>query len=183
MNDKPDNQDATRMGDRDLTVFANRNLNYYPCTYSYANMNGAGNANIYTNINHAGQNQAWHFIYFGYSKAQARAYFATFLRSGVLSYNVPNAKHYFAERFFFVLRNTKYANFVGQMALINVVLGKDAFKVSDQDYFADNDVFNYEAGRKSFLGSAGPVNSGSGSSLLDAPTSGDSPFTKELTLE
>jgi hypothetical protein len=68
MNNKPDNQDAGRHGDRDLTVFANKNLNYYPCTYTYTNMVAAGNANLYTNINHQGTNQAWHFIYMGYSK-------------------------------------------------------------------------------------------------------------------
>ena len=56
MNNKPDNTDASKHGDRDLTIFANRNLNYYPCTYSYANMNAGGNTNIYQAINHAGIN-------------------------------------------------------------------------------------------------------------------------------
>jgi hypothetical protein len=107
-------------------------------------MNAAGNANIYTNINHAGLIQAWHFIYFGYSKAQKRAYFTTFLRSGVLNYNVPNANHYYAEKFFFVLRDARYANYQGQLALVNVVLGKNAFKVSADDYLSDNDVFKYD---------------------------------------
>jgi len=39
-----------------------------------------------------------------------------------------------------------------------VVLGKGAFKVSDKDYFADNDVFNYDAGNKKYGASATPIN-------------------------
>lgn len=69
-NNKPDNQDASRLGDRTLTIFDNPNQNYYPCTYHYANMNGAGEANRATAVLHGPLNTQWHFIYFGYSKAQ-----------------------------------------------------------------------------------------------------------------
>jgi len=38
INNKPDNQDASRLGDRTLCTFLHPNLNYYPATYHYTNM-------------------------------------------------------------------------------------------------------------------------------------------------
>jgi hypothetical protein len=45
MNNKPDNQDYQRLGDRALAVWANKAGFYHFPTYAYTNMNGAGNAN------------------------------------------------------------------------------------------------------------------------------------------
>jgi hypothetical protein len=53
MNNKPDNQDAGRLGDRTITLFDNPNLNYYPATYHYTNMNMAGDPNRYQAVPHA----------------------------------------------------------------------------------------------------------------------------------
>ena len=37
-NNKPDNSDASKLGDRTLSMFMHPNLNYYPATYHYVNM-------------------------------------------------------------------------------------------------------------------------------------------------
>ena len=45
INNKPENQDASRLGDRTLALWANPNQHYYPATYSYVNMNMGGDGN------------------------------------------------------------------------------------------------------------------------------------------
>ena len=45
MNNKPDNQDASRLGDRTLALFTHSNNHYYPATYHYANMVMGGEPN------------------------------------------------------------------------------------------------------------------------------------------
>jgi len=74
INNKPDNQDASRLGDRTLSVFLHPNLNYYPATYHYSNMQMGGDANRNDAIAHNGQNVQWHFVYFGYSRTTRRAF-------------------------------------------------------------------------------------------------------------
>jgi hypothetical protein len=74
INNKPDNSDASKLGDRTLTVFANRAQFYHATTYSYANMVAGGNPNVNQNAPHDGLNQQWHFIYYGYSKILSRGF-------------------------------------------------------------------------------------------------------------
>jgi len=76
-------------------------------------MNGAGNANQVLNLQHQGSIAAWHFIYFGYSKAQRRAYVNLVLRTGAQQIDYTNTNHYWAEKFFFVLRDARYPNYNG----------------------------------------------------------------------
>lgn len=46
-----DYENISKLGDRDMCVWAHAfNGNYYPATYSYSDLNGAGNKNIYTAI-------------------------------------------------------------------------------------------------------------------------------------
>ena len=68
INNKPDNQDASRLGDRTLALFLHPNLNYYPATYHYANLNMGGEPNRWTSVAHNGAYSDWHFVYFGYSR-------------------------------------------------------------------------------------------------------------------
>jgi hypothetical protein len=75
MNNKPDNKDASLLGDRTLALFLHPNQNYYPATYHYANTNMGGDANRWTNVPHNSQNVNWHFTYFGYSKTLSQGYF------------------------------------------------------------------------------------------------------------
>lgn len=47
-------------------------------------MNGGGNANAWQNMPaHANFNSAWHYIYFGYSRPDNRAFAFVRLRTGV----------------------------------------------------------------------------------------------------
>jgi hypothetical protein len=73
MNDENINRNADLLGDRDLTVFLGKG-NYAFATYTYTNMNGAGNANVYKNIAYQSELTKWHFIYMGYSKKESRAF-------------------------------------------------------------------------------------------------------------
>jgi hypothetical protein len=50
INNKPDNQDASRLGDRTLAVFFHPNMHYYPATYHYVNMNMGGDANRWDSV-------------------------------------------------------------------------------------------------------------------------------------
>lgn len=43
-------------------------------TYSYVNMNGAGNANLVQNIVHKDRHTEWFFVYYGYTKTDRTAY-------------------------------------------------------------------------------------------------------------
>jgi hypothetical protein len=178
-NDKPDNQDASRLGDRTLTIFANNGQFYHCPTYTYVNMNAGGNANSVQNLAHQGLNVQWHFVYFGYSKSEKRAFVNVVLKSGALQLNYPNHNHYWTEKFFFVLRDARYPNFSGQLSLVNVNLGKGAFKAA-ADHNADNDIFGYGAGSKKFQGTTQPLNINSGNDAINAATDKASPFTKEV---
>lgn len=62
----------------------------------------------------------------------------------------PKSNHYWTEKFWFVLRDARYNNFLGSLALINVNLGKDSFRAS-ADYTHPADIFNYANGAKRFF--------------------------------
>lgn len=134
MNSKADNQDYQRMGDRVLTVFANK-ANFYHCpTYKYVNMNAAGDANVVQNQQHDGLIQAWHYVYFGYSRTAKRAFVFIQFKNGVKTLDYPNVNHYLTERFFFVQRDARYQNYNGQIALQQVILGNGAFKAATDNH-------------------------------------------------
>lgn len=67
------NQNANYLGDRDLTLFKHSTY-YHVTTYNYANLNGAGDANVVYNVEHGMLHEQWHFIYYGYSKALKKTY-------------------------------------------------------------------------------------------------------------
>lgn len=59
------------LGDRTLTAWIGTEAGgivHLP-TYTYTNMNGAGNANYFKNIAHKDRHQRWFFIYYGYNRA------------------------------------------------------------------------------------------------------------------
>jgi hypothetical protein len=74
MNNKADNQDASRFGDRTLSAWLNNGGFYHFPTYTYTDMNAGGNTNSVQNMPHDNLHQAWHFIYYGYSKTEKRAF-------------------------------------------------------------------------------------------------------------
>jgi hypothetical protein len=145
-------------------------------------MNGAGDANINQNMVHQGYNQDWHFVYFGYSKAEQRAFAWISWRNGVQKLDFPKARHYWSEKFYFLLKDARYQFYSGQVALVNVILGKGAFRVAE-DYGGDPDIFNFKSGSDKFKGTVAPIVSNSGKDTLKAPVNGDAPLTKEHTLD
>jgi hypothetical protein len=90
-------------------------------------MNGAGDGNRYNSVSHGGQNTQWHYIYLGYSKIAKRAYFNLALKSQTFTLDFPNTQHYWAEKFYFLFKDSRYSFWNGQIAYTNVVLGKGAF--------------------------------------------------------
>lgn len=51
-------------------------------TYSYSNLNnGAGNTNVHNNMLHKNRIMSWHFIYYGYSRAERKAHIYVKCRS------------------------------------------------------------------------------------------------------
>jgi hypothetical protein len=108
INNKPDNQDASRLGDRTLAVFFHPNMHYYPATYHYVNMNMGGDANRWDSVFQQNQHTQWHFVYFGYSKLQKRAYFTTQYKGTTTTKDYPATNHYWAEKFWFALKDARY---------------------------------------------------------------------------
>jgi hypothetical protein len=145
-------------------------------------MLAAGNANVYQNVQHQGIIVAWHFVYFGYSKAQSKAVLFTEFKSGTQRLEFANTNHYWAEKFFFVLRDSRYPNFQGSQALVIVNLGPGAFKNAD-DYSADGDIFGFAQGSKQYLGTVAPVTVNSGKDILKPSATSDPVFTKDLPLD
>ena len=82
-NNKPENTDDKKLGDRTLAAFAHRAEILILATHTYKNLNGEGSPNVVQNVDHKGENQAWHYIYFGYSKPEQKAVAVVQLPSGV----------------------------------------------------------------------------------------------------
>lgn len=63
------------MGDRDLAVFVGDTEGGVLAfvTYSYGNLNGNGNANLFKTVKYGDGLAKWHFIYFGYTRKLRRA--------------------------------------------------------------------------------------------------------------
>lgn len=77
LNDEDTNRDNQRLGDRDLAVFVkpstdNGVLTF--STYSYTDLAGNGQADISQNTPYRNQLTEWHFIYFGYTFDERRAF-------------------------------------------------------------------------------------------------------------
>jgi hypothetical protein len=61
--------DYTKRGDRDLAAWVSKNPpEYHFTTYTYTDLNGGGNPNVYKNTPYGLYLPLWHFIYFGYSR-------------------------------------------------------------------------------------------------------------------
>lgn len=83
-NEKALNSDASKYGDRTLTLFLNNGGIHHFTTYTYANLvNGAGNTNVWYNVPVNNRHLAWHFVYFGYSRSERKTYSYIKYRSDV----------------------------------------------------------------------------------------------------
>lgn len=146
INAKADWADGQKLGDRVLGCVAHSSNYYTSLTYKYDNMNGAGNANANQRVAYtADKISAWHFIYHGYNKNTAQSFFFIKWSTDSAKHQYDAHRHYFAEKFYFLMRPQKYGVVNGQIALVNVVLGKGAFKIAD-DYTADPDTHKFVEG-------------------------------------
>ncbi len=76
MNDPATLTNSENLGDRDLAAWvgAADGGTYTFATYSYTNLVGAGNANVFKSVKYGSDHTTWHFIYFGYTRKDRRAY-------------------------------------------------------------------------------------------------------------
>ena len=75
INKELENKNAERLGDRTLAVWASPSNDgiYAFATYTYTNLNGAGNPNLYKAVPYGKDLNSWHFIFFAYSKDKKKA--------------------------------------------------------------------------------------------------------------
>lgn len=75
INDEKLNTGSKRLGDRVLNAWVgtqDKGILLFP-TYSYSNLEGAGDSNVAKQIPHENRHLAWFFVYFGYSRSERRA--------------------------------------------------------------------------------------------------------------
>jgi hypothetical protein len=99
------------------------------------------------NIPHKNQHVKWHFIYFGYSRAQRKARAYVKFADSDSEMNYDDINHFLPERLLvFIGRDIKNPNFYsGKAAYVNVLLGKGAFK-SGRDFDEQDDPFGFTIG-------------------------------------
>ncbi|CAD8140693.1 unnamed protein product [Paramecium octaurelia] len=143
------------LGDRTLTCWVGTpegGILHLP-TYTYANMNGAGNTNLWKNIPHKERHTKWFFLYFGYTKQQQKAYSYVKWTDGEDSLKYDNVNHYFAPQFFvFVGRDKHFPGFSGKLAYVNFNVGAGSFR-GENDFKHPKDVFGFEIGQSKLLDS------------------------------
>ena len=91
-----------------MTIFANKNAYYHATTYRYTNLQGAGESNVVQNVQHQNLINVWHFVYFGYSRVNSRAFLFIYFKNGPQSFEIVNLNHYLVERLYFLLRDARY---------------------------------------------------------------------------
>lgn len=132
------------MGDRTLSCWLGNGILHFP-TYTYVNMNGAGNANFHKNIDHKGRHQKWFFVYFGYSKKERLANIYVKWQDSEDSTQYENIDHYFAPEFFvYYGRDKHFPGWNGQMGLVNFNSGEGAFR-NGKDFKHPQNIFGLEA--------------------------------------
>ena len=75
INPEGENGNASKLGDRVLSGWVGTpggGILHFP-TYTYTNLNGAGNANVVKNVDHKDRHHKWHFIYYAYSRKDRKA--------------------------------------------------------------------------------------------------------------
>lgn len=96
-------------------------------TYSYANLNGAGNPNVHQNIPSTLHKQ-WHYIYYGYSRIQRKAYGYIKFLEGEGEITHANCNHYVTNQHYFTMEKDKfYPTLQSEVAYVNINYGKGAF--------------------------------------------------------
>lgn len=114
-------------------------------------MNGAGNANLHQNINHKDRHTEWFFVYFGYSKKDAKAYIYVKWTDSEDSLTYEKVNHYFAPEFFvFVGRDKQFPGLNGQLGYVNFNVGTGSFRTGN-NFGHSKDAFGYSAGLENII--------------------------------
>ncbi|CAD8155184.1 unnamed protein product [Paramecium octaurelia] len=98
-------------------------------TYSYANMKGSGNPNAHQYVQHQDQHLHWHFVYFGYSREQRKAYAQVlFKHVHAKSLSFVNVNHFVSPKHYFYFgRERQFPVYSGFMAYLEVFFCKGSY--------------------------------------------------------
>jgi hypothetical protein len=124
-NDENTNKNAEVLGDRDLAVWLGSGDGgiYAFATYSYNDLVGNGNPNVYKNVKYGEDHKKWHFIYFGYSRKERKALgFIQFEgRKEELVFNDVN--HFLIRQYFIYIAKDKfYPSYNGKISNFRLTL-------------------------------------------------------------
>lgn len=114
-------------------------------TYTYKNLNGEGEWNHFHNHPHQNLHVRWHFVYFGYSFNEKKAYsYVQFFNQKSLSHTYNNVNHYLPPTLWVYIGKdiNKGNNFYsGKIGYVNVNLGEGAFRAG-KDFNHPDDIFS-----------------------------------------
>lgn len=119
-------------------------------TYTYTNLNGAGNSNFYKNLSVKNRHTKWFFVYFGYSKFDKKAFAYVQWHDSREGLQYTNVNHYYAEKFFvFIGKDTYHNSWNGKIAHFRLNLGEGAYREKD-DFKHGDDAFGFDIGFEDF---------------------------------
>lgn len=120
-------------------------------TYDYTNIYGAGNVNSVQNILYKNDLPRWHFVYFGYSKPERKAFSAVEFRTRTETLEFKDHDHYLPNKFSLYLGKDKWhATYSGQISYFRFNGGAGAFKTEAFDKAVD-DIFGYGSGKGTLI--------------------------------
>lgn len=125
-------------------------------TYSYTNMNGAGNNNMPQNIQHRNRHIEWFYVYFGYSKndKHGNAYVKWGKSEDTLEFK--NINHYFTSTFYvFAGKDNHYPGFNGKVAYTSFNAGEGAYR-RGTDFAHPSDIFRMDKGTSNLFPKGDP---------------------------
>lgn len=141
----PNSENIKFLGDRTLNAWVGKGYFHFT-TYTYNNMFGAGNVNIWQNIPYDGDQTEWHFIYFGYSKIEKLAFVRVEFEDEAKELNFKNTNHYLPNTFqFYPAYDKWHTTYSGQIAHLKFHAGEGAFATKDFDK-APKDLFAFNLG-------------------------------------
>lgn len=118
------------LGDRDLAVWVGQGDGgvYSFSTYSYNDLNGNGNANIFQNVKLNKDISEWHFIYFGYSRKERKAAGYVQFTNRKEEISIPNLNHYVARQFLvYLAKDQFYPSYNGKVGRFAITLCDGAY--------------------------------------------------------
>lgn len=146
INEKAINNDYARLGDRVLALWLGSNVHLHWTTYTYTDLNGNGQPlTSGADFQTGGQHFNWHFVYYGYSRTERKAYAYVKFPKEEKTFTFKDINHYLPEKFFLLFKDARYPPYVGQQAYFTVVLGAGAFRMS-KDYTHKDQIFGFEKG-------------------------------------